>query len=82
MPLEAWAPAGCAAATASAQPGEVTLAKRDGPAPNDAVGRIGNAHEAVAALVLQQLEEGGKALLADALREGDTLDERRGTPGS
>jgi hypothetical protein len=63
-----------------AEPLQVGSAEGDRPTTDDAVRRVGEANEPIALLVLEQLHEGGKALVAGPLLHLDLVDERRPAP--
>ena len=65
-----------------AEPVEIARAQRHRAAPHDAVGRVRDAHEALAAIGLEQLDDRAEPPFAGPLRERHPLDERRCTEGS
>lgn len=63
------------------KPLEIAGAEGHGPSPGDAVGRVGEPNEPLAALELEQLHDGREPPLAGSLRQRNLLDERGDAPG-
>ena len=66
----------------SAEPIEIARAQRHRTAPHHAVGRVRDAHQSLASLGLEQLDDRAEPPVAGPLRECHPLDERRRTEGS
>ena len=66
----------------SPQPLEVAQLQRYRPAPRRTVGRVGEAHESLALVCLEQLHERGEALVPRALLQRQLFDRMCGAPGS
>jgi hypothetical protein len=60
---------------------EIAAAERHRAAPRRTTGRVGEAQQPLAALVLEQLHDRREALLARPLRDAQLLDQGRRSPG-